>query len=225
MMSQLNGIYDPLGLLTPFTVKGKIIMRKIWMLKIDWGDVLLTNVRNECLDFFRELLQIHSIKFQRCVKPAGAIGNPLLVIFSDASEKAFGCCVYVTWKIDDKSYKSTLLISKGKIAPLKVVSIVHLELSAAVLAKRIRMTIIKHCRWKFDRIIHIIDSEIVRAMISKESYGFNTFAATHIGEIQSNTNPSEWFWTDSRNNVADILTRGVQPQHISSSHGNLDQIS
>ena len=43
--------------LTNNDIPGKIIMRKIWMLKIDWDDVLPTNVRNECLDFFRELLQ------------------------------------------------------------------------------------------------------------------------------------------------------------------------
>ena len=130
----LNGMYDPLGLLTPFAVKGKMIMRKLWILKIDWDDVLPTEIRNECIMFFREMLQIPSMKFKRCVKPEGAIGNPLLIILSDASEEAFGCCVYVSWKINDESYKSALLISKGKIDPLKIVSIIRLELSAAVLA-------------------------------------------------------------------------------------------
>ena len=43
-------------------------------------------------------------------------------------------------------------------------------------------------------------------MIQKESYGFNTFAATRIGEIQKTTNPTEWFWISGEHNIADILT-------------------
>ena len=216
MMSQLNGIYDPIGLLTPFTVKGKIIMRNIWMSQSDWDDVLPRSIHNECLEFFQEMLQIPVVTFKRCVKPEGAIGHPTLVIFSDASEQAIGCCAYVVWKTN-KSRKAMLLTSKWEIAPLKVISIVRLELSAAVLAKRIRATITKYCRWKFDRILHIVDSEIVRAMINKESYGFNTFVAIRIGEIHSETNPSDWFWTDTKNNIADMLTKGAQPHHLSSS--------
>ena len=36
---------------------------------------------------------------------------------------------------------------------------------------------------------YIVDSQIVHAMIQKDSYGFNTFAATCIGEIQEDTDP------------------------------------
>ena len=59
----------------------------------------------------------------------------------------------------------------------------------------------------------------MHSMIQKESYGFNTFAATRIGEIQQNTNPKEWFWIESKYNIADWLTRGKKPTEI-----NLDSI-
>ena len=38
--SVVNSIYDPMGLLTPFTVKSKIILRKLWASspKLDWDD-------------------------------------------------------------------------------------------------------------------------------------------------------------------------------------------
>ena len=52
-------------------------------------------------------------------------------------------------------------------------------------------------------ISHSEDSEIVKAMISKESCGFNTYAANRIGEIQQETNPSEWVWTAGSLNIAD----------------------
>ena len=51
-------------------------------------------------------------------------------------------------------------------------------------------------------------------MIQKQSYGFNTFAATRIGEIQESTNPTDWYWTESEYNIADYLTRGKHPYQI-----------
>ena len=61
-----------------------------------------------------------------------------------------------------------------------------------------------------------MDSEIVRAMIEKDSYGFNTFVATRVGEIQNSTNTSEWYWVKSGLNIADIITKGEIAQHLSS---------
>jgi len=51
-------------------------------------------------------------------------------------------------------------------------------------------------------------------MVQKESYGFNTFGAARVGEIQQNTNPKEWFWMESKYNIADWLTRGKKPNGI-----------
>ena len=41
-LSAVNSIFDPIGLLTPFTVKVKILLRKIWTYEplIDWDDKL-----------------------------------------------------------------------------------------------------------------------------------------------------------------------------------------
>ena len=51
-------------------------------------------------------------------------------------------------------------------------------------------------------------------MIHKETYGFNTFAATRVGEIQEGTEKNDWYWTESKNNIADWLTRGKRPMDI-----------
>ena len=56
----------------------------------------------------------------------------------------------------------------------------RLEVSGAVIAKRLRVFIQNEVRYTFTAVYHIVDSEIVKATISKESYGFNTFAANRI---------------------------------------------
>ena len=73
---------------------------------------------------------------------------------------------------------------------------------------------------EFDKEYFILDSQIVRAMVRKESYGFNTFVAVRIGEIQENTNPRNWYWIEGKNNIADWLTRGKTPSVV---FGRMDQ--
>ena len=62
--------------------------------------------------------------------------------------------------------------------------------------------------------MHIVDSQIVHTMVQKESYGYNTFAATRIGVIPKGTNPEDWCWVVSEQNIADWLTRGKVPNEI-----------
>lgn len=99
---------------------------------------------------------------------------------------------------EDGTYKAQLIVSKNRIAPIKIVDIVRLELSGAVVGKRLRLFIQAEVRYNFTAVYHIEDSEIVKAMISKESYGFDTFAANRIGEIQQKTDPQEWFLDSGR---------------------------
>ena len=56
-------------------------------------------------------------------------------------------------------------------------------------------------------------------MIHKETYGFNTFTATRIGEIQEDTENNDWYWTESKNNIADWLTHGKRPIDIDVNSG------
>ena len=93
-------------------------------------------------------------------------------------------------------------------------SIDRIELCGAVLSKRLKVFLDKESRYKFAKYYHIVDSQIVFGMIQKDSYGFNTFAATRIGEIQEGTKRENWYWTESKNNIADWITRGRKPQEI-----------
>ena len=51
-------------------------------------------------------------------------------------------------------------------------------------------------------------------MLQKVSYGFQTFSAVRIGEIQQSTQISDWYWIDSKHNIADWVSRGKSPQDL-----------
>ena len=205
ILSQVNTIYDPLGLLSPFTVRAKIMLRKFWALhsKLGWGDPIHEVLRADWVKFFQELKDLDNVSFDRSIKPEKAINNPVLVIFSDGSGEAYGAAAYARWQLEGQSYSSSLITAKNQIVPIKIVDIVRLELSGAVISKRLRCFIQEELRYQFEKVYHIVDSEIVKAMISKESYGFNTFAANRISEIQSKTEVSEWYWVNGTLNIAD----------------------
>ena len=91
----------------------------------------------------------------------------------------------------------------------------RLELCGAVLNSRL-YTFIKEEMQSIDfkKVYHIVDSEIVKVMINKESYGFNTFAANRIGEIHSSTDQMNWYWIEGNLNIADLTTRGCHASEI-----------
>ena len=51
-------------------------------------------------------------------------------------------------------------------------------------------------------------------MIKKESYGFNSFAGLRVGEIQQKTDRNSWNHVPSKENIADILTKGAPPNTL-----------
>ena len=207
-LSTICSIYDPMGLLAPVTVSAKIILRKIWASKpsIDWDDTLPDDLQKEWNGFRESLRYVQSISFQRALKPKEAT-SPVLVIFSDGSKNAYGAAAYIRWKTPD-GFKSNLVAAKSRIAPLKVINIVRLELCGAVLNARLFAFILKEMAdIQFERIFHIIDSEIVKAQIDRDSYGFSSFVANRIGEIHDTTDRENFYWVEGDLNVADMTTR------------------
>ena len=78
------------------------------------------------------------MRIERCLRPCT---NPKdepqieLHTFSDSSEFAYGAAVYAKVITDCKT-RVALVIGKSRVAPLKVMSIPRLELTAAVVAAK-----------------------------------------------------------------------------------------
>ena len=120
ILSQVNRMFDPLGLVGPFILRAKLLMRKVWAelgKELDWDDVIPKENMIQWMAFFRELPLLKGIFFPRCVKPLAATGNPSLVIFCDGGNDAFGACAYVRWETSQGVYHSQLLMSKNRLTP------------------------------------------------------------------------------------------------------------
>ena len=224
VLSQTARIYDPLGFITPVTLKAKLLLRQLVCqsageedgehVTIGWDDPISEQCRDRWKQFFIDLYKLQDVSFIRCLKPYGAVGEPTLVIFSDASTQAYGACAYVQWEIQNDQYEARLIAAKQRIAPARQLTMPRLELCGALLGCRLRETITREMKIPFKAIFHIVDSAIVRAQIQKESYGFGTFVATKIAEIQDKTDPREWWWVATADNPADMVSRPTSPTQI-----------
>ena len=100
-----------------------------------------------------------------------------------------------------------MVCAKTRLAPLKVITIPRLELNSAVIACRLRKFITKEMNFEFSKVFHITDSRIVQGQIHRGSHKSGTFVGNRVSEVREVSDPGEWLWTDTKNNVADLLTR------------------
>ena len=214
VLQQVMAIYDPMGMLAPFTIIAKQHLRETWKLKLDWDEDMPAYMKKNWCEFFSNMFEMEDLKFPRCLRPDDAEGNPWLVILSDGSDLAYGCAAYASWKCNSGKIKMRLIMAKSRIAPVDKVSTPRMELNGAVIAKRCRVVIEKEMRYKFERVIHLVDSETVLRMVHKTSTRFQVYEGVRIGEIQAAMEGSEWGWIPGLDNTADWLTRGRTPSEL-----------
>jgi len=194
--------------------------------KIPWDDPIESNLqsiknnqnlKDAWLNYFEMLLEVDKIKFQRCLKPKDVDPDidPDLITFCDGNPEAFGVVGYILFTLLDGSRSATLLMSEAKLGPISHKGETSRnELNGATLSARLKVWIIQECGFSINNHFHFTDSMIVYAMLKKESYGFNTFAALRVGEIQEKCNYEDWAHLPSKENAADCLTKGQTPEKL-----------
>ena len=121
-------------------------MQELWQTGVDWDEELPPTVCDKWIKLFKEMKGLNKITFQRSLCSANATEPPMLCVFSDASHEAFGACAYIRQRTNNDKYQVRLIAAKSRVAPLKQLSVPHLELQATVLASRLAKTIQEESR-------------------------------------------------------------------------------
>lgn len=218
----MAGLYDPAGLVTPAKQKGAILVRKAFQeakgssssAKDTWDTALSDGLREDAIKLFEEYVQLCEVKFSRALTPPSCTEKPLAITFSDGSEHAYGAVMYLRWRCSQDPVVR-LVESKAKLTPLdQKGDAVKAEVCGAVFASRLKRYFEIHCRIEVEEWFHLVDSQTVLGAIQRESYGFQTFFANRIGEIQSNSQAQDWWWVSGPQNIADLITRGGSPKDL-----------
>ena len=152
MLSVVMKIFDPLGLLTPVTMNFKKMVRRVWASekKWEWDEELPSEMQLEWRNTMEDMSQMEKVVFPRSITPETTIGDPMLVIFSDASIEAYGAVAYVRWPVGVDQFQAHIIAAKSSMAPIKIIDIVRLELCGTVLSARLHTT--KSRGWSSQRL-------------------------------------------------------------------------
>lgn len=216
ILSTVSQLFDPLGILGPIIVLGKIFIQKLWKLSLDWDDPIPSDLDIEWTDFLNQLPVIENLKIPRKMIGDGFRGVELHG-FSDASELAYGACVYVK-SSSGSGFTINLMCAKSRVAPLKTVTIPRLELCGAVLLSKLVEKLKEALSVKINNIFYWTDSMVVLHWIKNTSSSFKTFIANRVAIIQDQTNIENWGHVSSHDNPADIISRGALPNELINSN-------
>ncbi len=219
ILGLVSSLFDPLGIVAPFTVRSRLILKNIWQTKgQQWDDPVNEEEKEAFLEWFRELRKVSDIVVPRCYFERKDTPSELqLHIFADASLNAMCASAYIRAKFLDNSSEVVFVVGKARVAPMKQLTVPKLELQSAIIACRLLDLIKKEHDWNFDRIFLWSDSTTVLQWIRSSHKKHPVFVANRLGEILESTSVDQWRYVPTDQNPADCGTRGLTVEELEKS--------
>ncbi|XP_055928194.1 uncharacterized protein LOC129959400 [Argiope bruennichi] len=217
LLQAIGKIFDPLGLLTPFTIRVKCLIQELCEKKITWDEILPPKIVERWLEWCKELPLLDELKVPRLVLDSTTEEKNDTIeihIFCDASKLAYGASVYMKLKKQDKVFVN-LITSKARVAPLKSVTLPRLELLGALVASRLSSKVQGIISQKKELpVFHWTDSKIFLYWIKGSHRKWKQFVKNRVQDITELTNPNTWFHCPGKDNPSDFLSRGLSAKSL-----------
>ena len=96
VLSRVSSLYDPLGLIGPVVMLGKLLFQEAVRLKLSWDAEVPPTLSDRWTNWLQTLYDIHKLRFDRCVVPDGFQEAAMeLHHFCDASLSGYGACSFL----------------------------------------------------------------------------------------------------------------------------------
>ena len=213
VLSPVSSVFDPLGWVSPLTVRGKIFLQTLWKEKMGWDQTLDTEQIKVIHDILLDLQRVSDFSFPRHILHE----HTELHVFTDASSRAYGATVYT---VDSNQLCSNLLISKARVAPCREnrLTIPKLELTASLIGARL----IRYLSnlFKFETIYLWSDSKVVISWITSDRDIKDVYIANRVAEVKTLVNQYHVtvMYVSTKDNPANHLSRGCSSKQLKSSN-------
>ena len=164
ILSEIARLFDPLGWLAPVTIKAKILLQNLWMQGAEWDSPAPKVLQQQWLYLREQLSTIENLIIPRWFHTTSST-SWMLHGFLDASERAYSATMYLVTG-EGAQTKSTLMIAKSRVSPIKVVSLSKLELCGAQLLAQLISSILPQLSPQPTAIHCWTDSQVVLAWLS-----------------------------------------------------------
>jgi hypothetical protein len=184
LASIVCSFWDPMGYLCPYVLNFKLILQDVWKMKLGWDDELPLAMRDQISTLVRDATQLNSVDIPRVLPPDGLLDSSSLYVFSDASARAYGACVYMA----HDSSSSQLVMAKLRLAPIKGLTIPHLELMGSLIASRLVSFVLSELRLPLP-VKAFCDSKVVLHWICNASKTWKAYVQRTVEEIRKYVPP------------------------------------
>jgi len=219
MLSAISKLYDPLGIIGPVLTTAKILMQKLWEIKVNWDDRLPKEILDKWKEFQTSLVDVNTLRVPRLI--VGSSGDNVISMhgFCDASENAYGACLYIQ-SLDASSGKMTvnLLCSKARVAPLRRQSIPRLELCSALLLAKLINSVRRAIHISIKEIWAWSDSMVVLYWLHGDISRWKPFISNRAADIIDVLLAYHWKHVKRSENPADLISRGATPARLLNDH-------
>lgn len=215
LLSDISKIFDPLGWLSPLTIRAKILFQSTWTANLSWDEQLPANIS---LEWERLRNDLRNINIYQIPRYLGQIENNNIQIhaFCDASEKAYACAIYVVTNNYKGERTSKLVCAKTKVAPInKTITLPRLELLGALLLSQLMEKFLQTLSAEQIEIFAWTDSMVVLGWLHGNISKWKQFVANRVQKITGVIPASNWRHVKSSDNAADCATRGMTNEHLS----------
>lgn len=218
VLSIIATLFDPLGFIGATTTAAKIYMQLLWTLedgngkRLEWDQPLPATVGESWRNFHSQLPALNEIQIDRCVIIPRAV-QVEIHCFSDASQKAYGGCLYMRSEDQEGNVRVRLLTSKSKVAPLKTQTIPRLELCGALLAAQVYEKVRQATNYQV-RTTFWVDSTCALHWIQSTPSTWSVYVGNRVAKIQEITEGCEWRHVAGADNPADLISRGISANEI-----------
>ena len=219
ILATVASVYDPLGLIAPVVLVGRMILQEMCGVGAGWDHPIQEDLRPRWEKWINDLQKLADFKVPRCY--LGNISSPVEVElhhFSDASLQGYGQCSYLRIKSDDGQAHCSLVMAKARVAPLKATTVPRLELQAAVLSAKTATFL--DTELDYPDITHFFwtDSKVVLGYIKNKTTRFHMYVANRVEQICQRSNPEQWHYIATSENPADHASRGLSVDELSTSN-------
>ena len=208
-----SSIFDPLGLINPLVVKFKLLFQKLCVLSLEWDECIpddLLKIWQRLITDLRETREICFPRSYNAYSTNDKVVSHELHGFSDASEDAYGCCLYLRSSLASDLSTTSLVTSKSRVAPLKKKTMPQLELLGAHLLSKLLHQVNSEINNKIliATVYAWTDSTVVFCWLKNGDKVYKSFIQSRVFEIRQNEQVL-WKLVDTDNNPADDVTRGL----------------
>ncbi|CAL8128513.1 unnamed protein product [Orchesella dallaii] len=209
VLKTVMSVYDPLGFLSHFVIKAKILYQKIWKVGIDWDDVIPESLQREWKIWIEQLVAVPQLNIPRYYFSDSDEKLSELHIFCDASSEAYAAVAYIRTTGMENVPTIKFAMGKARVAPVKPHSIPRLELQSALMAVRLATFIEEEQSFKISRTVFWTDAKTIILWLRSDVARYKPYVAHRIGEILEKSNVRQWRWISTKLNPADDATRTV----------------